>query len=116
MLALILSLLKPLGDIFSSFFSAFFSTETAKVQAGAAVETESIKATAAVETKWWFVAALIPLFAIPYVIYVWKAIAWDKVIGPWFGYHNRTDLINGPLGWVFTTIVVGLFLHSLSTK
>jgi len=104
-----------LGTIFqalSPIFSSLFNYQTAKVEAEAGVATASIQATEQVESKWWFVAALIPAIALPFAIYIWKAVAWDKVIGPMFDVHSSTDPINGPLGTVFIVVIGGLFFHS----
>lgn len=76
------------------------------------VAVAEAQAMSAVERQWWFVAALIPAFALPFVIWIWKAVAWDKVIGPILGFHSRTDGL-GALDWSFNIILTGLFLHSV---
>lgn len=67
----------------------------------------------AVQTRWWFVALVPPLFAVPYVIYVWKAIAWDKVV---MGGTTSTDPINGSLGTVFIMIVTFYFMRGFQGR
>jgi hypothetical protein len=67
----------------------------------------------AVQTKWWFVAAIPPLFALPFVIYVWRAIAYDKV---WMNGTTSTDPINGSLGTVFIMIVSFYFIKGFAGR
>ena len=96
--------------------SSFLGFKTAEVNEQATVDAARIEATAQVETKWWFVAILMDLFALPYAIYIWKAIAIDKVIAPimhWHGAWATTAPINGYLMTVFGIIVTGLFLYGL---
>lgn len=84
------------------------ATGVAKIQATAEVETAAIQGTAQVETKWWFVSALLPIFALPYAIYDAKAVLWDNIIMQGHGYtpplHGSLDTIN----WI---IVTGLFMY-----
>lgn len=114
-----LSLLGPLLGILDKIFGYVANVETTKLQTQAEVDVATIQGTAAVEGKWWFVALTIPLFALPYILYVWKAVAIDKVIAPilhWKGAWATTDPINGPLGTVFWIIVTGIFLHAITNK
>lgn len=67
----------------------------------------------AVQTKWWFVAAIPPLFALPYVLYTWKAVFWDKVVT---GGTTSTDPINGTLGTVFIMIVTFYFVKGFQGR
>lgn len=89
------------------------STETAKITAEAQVETASIQGFAEVETKWWFVSVMIPIFALPYAAWTWKAIVWDKLIE--HGQTTTDSLGNAtsPLAVGYSIILGGLFLHSL---
>jgi hypothetical protein len=109
----LLSLLSLLLSLLDKVFGYATTVDTTKLQTQAQVDVESTQEMGQVETKWWFVAATIPLFSLPFIVYTWKAVAWDKVIGPIFGYASVTDPINGTLGWVFTTVVIGLFLHAM---
>lgn len=67
----------------------------------------------AVQTKWWFVAAIPPMFALPYVIYTWKAIVWDKVI---MQGATSTDTVGGFLGTVFLMIVTFYFAKGFAGR
>lgn len=106
MFTVVFSIFKLLGNV----FSGYFTEKVALVQAEAGVETAAINATASVETRWWFVAAMIPVFALPYAIWEWKAIVWDKVIEHGL---TRTDPLSGPLAWGFPVVLGGLFMHWL---
>lgn len=73
-----------------------------------------IQAQAQVQTRWWFVAVIPPLFALPYVIYTWKAVAWDKVISVWVtGTTGSTDPIGGTLGTAFLMILTFYFVYGM---
>lgn len=41
----------------------------------------------------WYTAVPRPLFAFAFVIYVWKVVVWDKVLGGWT--HGSTDPLSG---------------------
>ncbi|MDP2411572.1 MAG: hypothetical protein Q8M26_14965 [Pseudolabrys sp.] len=41
----------------------------------------------------WYTALPRPLFAFAFVIYVWKVVVWDKVLGGWT--HGSTDPLSG---------------------
>lgn len=87
-----------------------FDYKTTQLTTQAAVEETEITSMAAVEQKWPFVAFMIPVLSMPYAIWLWKAIVYDKVIE---GGLTKTDPLQGPLGWGFTIVLGGLFLHSL---
>ena len=48
----------------------------------------------------WYTAVIRPLLALPVIIYLWKVIVWDKVLG-W----GTTDAIAGDVGVLAGTIV-----------
>lgn len=101
-------LISPVTGALSTIFSAFFNSKTAVAQAQAGVETTAIQSTASIETRWWFVAAIISLWAMVFLIYDAKLVLWDKVLG-----LGVTDPLSSELTTVHLTIVGGLFLHSL---
>ena len=41
----------------------------------------------------WYTALPRPLFAFAFVIYVWKVVVWDKVLGGWT--YGSTDPLSG---------------------
>ena len=61
----------------------------------------------------WYTAMVRPLLAIPVIIYLWKVIVWDKVLG-W----GTTDVIAGDVGiWagtIVTTYVGGRSLEKIA--
>ena len=90
--------------------------KTSEVNDQTTVDVARIEGTAQVETKWWFVAILMDLFALPYAVYLWKAVLIDKVVAPimhWHGAWATTDPINGYLMTVFGIIVTGLFMYGI---
>jgi hypothetical protein len=107
-------ILGPVLSFFDKIFGYVASTETAKITTEAQVEETSIQTMGAVEQKWSFVAWMIPLFALPYAIWTIKAVGWDKVIGPVFGYNSTTDALNGDLSKAYWIIISGIFLHAIS--
>src|SRR3982074_3826087 len=66
------------------------------------------------EQRRWYTAMSRPLLAIPVIIYLWKVIVWDKVLG-W----GTTDAIAGDVGiWAGTivaTYVGGRSLEEIAT-
>lgn len=67
----------------------------------------------AVQTKWWFVAIMPPLFALPYVIYTWKAVVWDNVV---LGGAGNTPALGGILSTLFLMIVTFYFAKGFSGR
>lgn len=53
----------------------------------------------------WLTAWVRPSIALPFVIYLWKLVLWDKVLG-W----GRTDDLSPNLWWMMTTVVTAYFL------
>ena len=79
-------------------------------------EIESRKAASAViiaEQGRWYTALIRPLLAFPLIIYVWKVIVWDKVLG--FG---TTDPITGMvadwMGMIITAYVGGRSIEKVA--
>jgi hypothetical protein len=61
----------------------------------------------------WYTAMIRPLLALPVIIYLWKVIVWDKVLG-----LGTTDAIGGDVGiWagtIVTTYVGGRSLEKIA--
>lgn len=52
----------------------------------------------------WFTAVIRPLFAVPFIVFEFKVIIWDKVLG--WGVTDKID----PMMWgVFQTIIISYF-------
>lgn len=54
----------------------------------------------------WFTRSVRPLWAMPFVLFTWKAVVWDKV----FGWGTTDDLGNGSMGWLLITIATAYFV------
>jgi hypothetical protein len=52
----------------------------------------------------WFTAIIRPLFAVPFVIYLWKLVIWDKVLG-W----GVTDGLSSDLTSIEHTVIAAYF-------
>lgn len=52
----------------------------------------------------WYTAVVRPLFALPFVIFIWKIVVWDKVFG-W----GVTDGLDPSMKEVLQTIIVSYF-------
>jgi hypothetical protein len=81
-----------------------------------AAEIEARKSANAViiaEQGRWYTAMIRPLLALPIIIYLWKVILWDKVLG-----LGTTDAIGGDVGiWagtIVTTYVGGRSLEKIA--
>jgi hypothetical protein len=61
----------------------------------------------------WYTAVIRPLLALPVVIFLWKVIVWDKVLG-----LGSTDEITGMAadwcGWIVTAYVGGRSLEKVA--
>lgn len=64
------------------------------------IEAALIKA----EQGWWITALVRPLMAAPFIIFAWKVVVWDKVMG-W----GVTDPLDPNMWSVFLTVVAAFF-------
>lgn len=53
----------------------------------------------------WLTAWIRPAIAAAFVIYIWKIVVWDKVLG-----LGTTDGLSDNMTWVMTTVVGAYFL------
>lgn len=67
----------------------------------------------AVQVRWWFVAAIPPLFAMPFCLYIWRAVVWDNVIQDG---ATSTPALGGDLQTIFLMILTYYFMKGLSTR
>src|SRR5579872_6709260 len=58
-------------------------------------ESELAAQTVIAEQGRWYTALPRPLFAFAFVIYAWKVVVWDKVLGAWT--HGVTDALSGDM-------------------
>jgi hypothetical protein len=54
-----------------------------------------------------------PLFAMPFIIFLWKVIVWDVTLGAWT--HARTDDLNPQL-WQWGGIVLTAYFAGRSLE
>ena len=74
-----------------------------EIEADIAARAEGTKLLIA-EQGHWFTAIIRPLFALPFIVFGFKVVVWDKVLG--WGVTDRLD----PNMWnVFQTIIVSYF-------
>lgn len=59
------------------------------------------------EQGWWVTALIRPLMAMPFIVFSWKVIVWDKVLGYWT--HGNTDPLDPNMWSVFLTVVGAYF-------
>ena len=53
----------------------------------------------------WFTRSIRPAFAYPFIIFIWKVVVWDKVLG-W----GTTDPLSDNMAYVLMTIIAAYFL------
>ena len=90
------------------------AAEVARAALLAEVEArKSANAIIIAEQGRWYTAMIRPLLALPVIVYLWKVIVWDKVLG-W----STTDAIAGDVGvWagtIVTTYVGGRSLEKIA--
>ncbi len=74
-----------------------------EIEADIAARAEATKLLIA-EQGHWYTAAIRPLFAAPFVIFAFKVVVWDKVLG-----LGVTDALDPNMWGVFQTIVISYF-------
>ena len=75
-----------------------------EVDADIAARAEATKLLIA-EQGHWYTAIIRPLFALPFIIYAWKIVVWDKVLGLGVTEHG----IDANFWGVFQTIIIAYF-------
>jgi len=55
----------------------------------------------------WFTRSIRPLWALPFVVYTWKLIVWDKVLASWTG--GSTDALSGGMENLIITVAAAYF-------
>jgi hypothetical protein len=51
----------------------------------------------------WLTAWVRPAIALPFVVYIWKLVIWDKILG-----YGATDNLSPEL-WQMMTVVIGAY-------
>jgi len=67
-------------------------------------ESELSNAMVLAEQGRWYTAVPRPLFAIAFIIYVWKVVVWDKVLG-----LGATDALTGDVSQWATIVLTAYF-------
>jgi len=105
------------GPIFDRFLDGYKAKLSAantgdKIAADLAIERiragiearKLAQATVIAEQGRWFTAMIRPLFAIPFIVYAWKVVVFDKVLG-----LGTTDPLTGQIGDWAGIIIVAYF-------
>ncbi|MGV1446084.1 hypothetical protein ACVSQ4_27830 [Klebsiella pneumoniae] len=75
----------------------------AEIQAEISARAEATKLLIAEQGR-WYTAMIRPLFALPFIIFAFKVVVWDKVLG-----LGVTDKLDPNMWSVFQTVVVSYF-------
>ncbi|TCK28188.1 hypothetical protein EV667_2187 [Ancylobacter aquaticus] len=59
----------------------------------------------------WYTAIIRPLFALPFVIYIWKLVVWDKVLS-----LGATDPLSTQLSDIMLTVIGAFFIGRTTEK
>lgn len=96
-------------------------TQTERERIRTQVTIEEIKAEVAAQKEGkeiiiaeqgrWYTAIVRPLFAAPFIIYLWKLVVWDKVLG-----MGSTDGLSPELWSVLMTIIGAFFIGRSAEK
>lgn len=109
MLAFLLSLVNPLGKIAESLVEAKSksldaTTQRERIAAEVAIhQLEAQQAVLIAEQKSWVTRWIRPAFALPFIIYNFKVVVWDKVLG-----LGTTDDLSASY-WHLQMIVFGAY-------
>jgi hypothetical protein len=83
-----------------------------KIEAGIEAEKQAAAVITAEQGR-WYTAMIRPLLALPVILYLWKVIVWDKVLG-----LGSTDPITGTVaewtGLIVTTYVGGRSIEKVA--
>jgi hypothetical protein len=74
-----------------------------EIEAEIAARAEASKVIIAEQGR-WYTAVIRPLFALPFIIFAWKVVVWDKVLG-W----GVTDALDPNMWNVFIAVVTAYF-------
>lgn len=55
----------------------------------------------------WFTRSIRPLWALPFVLYTWKLVVWDKVLAAYTG--GSTDPLTGGMETLIVTVAAAYF-------
>lgn len=111
----VLGFIPGLSDLTAKLLASKFDKDVkmyaAKTGVAKEVAVEAIRANAQVQTKWWFVALVPVIWAVPFIAFDTKIVVWDKMLG-W----GVTDPLDPNMWYVHMTIVGGFFAHAIADK
>lgn len=98
------SITSQLGDAYEAKLKA--DTNTKKLEAEITISRlEAQQSVLIAEQGRWLTAWIRPAMAAPVVLYIWKIIVWDTILG-WGVTQNPGDIV----GWIVVTIIGAYFL------
>lgn len=128
MFSWLLSLLSsPILGKITDYLTTRANTELGKYQGDVTVAVAAVQAEIAsrnaqkeiilAEQGRWYTAMIRPLMAFPLVLYLWKTIAYDKVMCKFVscGSTGITDAVGGSLGEWIGIIIISYFGTSMAT-
>jgi hypothetical protein len=74
-----------------------------ELEAEIAARAEASKVIIAEQGR-WYTAVVRPLFALPFIVFAWKVVVWDKVLG-----LGVTDALDPNMWSVFIAVVTAYF-------
>lgn len=114
MLLALLGLIPTLAPLFLGFLQKKVDagTESEKTIASALIAQMNARRDIVVaEQGHWFTAMIRPLLAMPVVVYMWKTVVWDKVLG-----LGVTDPLGGDIQQWAYMIVAAYFVSEGATQ
>jgi hypothetical protein len=125
LIASVVGLIPGLENLASSWHSSDLEAKVkmymAKTGADRDMAVAIVQAQAQVQTRWWFVAVIPVLWALPFVAYVWKGVFFDNFLALIFGtcdargncilwgIPNTTPPLGGTFGVMLLMIVTFYF-------
>lgn len=109
----LLGLIPGLASVANNFITKHFDAQVqeivAKTGAQRDIAVAVVQMQQATSTRWWFVAVIPPMFALPYVVYTWKCVVWDTVLG-----YGETPSLGGTVATVYLMVVAFYFAQARS--
>ncbi len=118
----ILNCIPGLSSLITTLTAAYFNSKvqltTARIGGDVAVASALVQAAAKVEVSGvdrlkviggsWVLSFLTVGFALPYMIYEWQCVVYDKV---WMEGHHATDPLSGDIS-AWATVIIGCLFGS----
>lgn len=127
--ASLIGVIPGLENLAASWHASALEAQVKILQAKTGADRDTaialLQANAQVQTRWWFVALLPVMWAIPFVFYTWKGVFFDNVLAILFGecnaksecvlwgVANTTPALGGTFATIFLMIVTFYFAHGM---